>query len=128
MKHTSKWDIDLKFGKGGEDRVANLLNADKSKIEVKTVRDWWYKTGNIAIEIECRGKPSGLYATEADYWVHILHKDGKDYCKLFFDVPTLKEIAFKYIDNTKMIGDNFASKCILIPLKELFDVKERVKL
>ena len=26
------------------------------------------------------------------------------------------------------IGDNFASKCILIPLKELFDVKERVKL
>ena len=83
MKHTSKWDIDLKFGKSGEDRVANLLNAEQSKIEVKTERDWWYKTGNIAIEIECRGKPSGLYATEADYWVHILHKDGKDYCKLF---------------------------------------------
>ena len=40
MKHTNKWDIDLKFGKSGEDRVANLLNADKSKIEVKTERDW----------------------------------------------------------------------------------------
>ena len=66
MKHTNKWDIDLSFGKSGEDRVANLLNADKSKIEVKTERDWWYKTGNIAIEIECRGKPSGLYVTEAE--------------------------------------------------------------
>ena len=120
--------MDLAYGQDRENKLAAIFDTDKFKVEVKTERDWWYKTGNIAIEIECRGKPSGLYATEADYWVHILHKDGKDYCKLFFDVPTLKEIAFKYVDNTKMIGDNFASKCILIPLKELFDVKERVKL
>ena len=35
-------------------------------MEVKTERDWWYKTNNIAIEVECYGKPSGIMATEAD--------------------------------------------------------------
>lgn len=27
-------------------------------------------TGNIAIEYECRGRPTGIAATEADYWVY----------------------------------------------------------
>ena len=26
-------------------------------------------TGNIAIEFECRGKPSGIAVTKADYWI-----------------------------------------------------------
>jgi hypothetical protein len=99
------------------------LDQDKSKIEVKTERDWWAKTGNIAIEVECWGKPSGLSKTEADYWVHILSIGKEDYCKLIFDVPKLKKIADKFKDNYKMIGDHNASKCILIPLKELFQSK-----
>lgn len=28
------------------------------------------QTGNIAIEYECRGKPTGIAITEADYWVY----------------------------------------------------------
>ena len=123
-----KFDKDLKYGQERENRIVSILDKDKTKMEIKTERDWWYKTNNIAIEVECYGKPSGIMATEADYWVHVLNKDGKDFCKLFFDVETLKEITFKHIDNTKMVGDNHASKCVLIPLKELFNVKERVKL
>ena len=30
-------------------------------MEVKTERDWWFKTNNIAIEVECYGKPSGIW-------------------------------------------------------------------
>lgn len=30
------------------------------------------KTGNFALEYECRGKPSGIETTEADYWVYNL--------------------------------------------------------
>ena len=92
----------------------------KEKCEVKTERDWWYKTGNIAIEIECYGKPSGLMATESDIWIHILATGDTDYCKLVFDVPKLKQIVEKFKDRTKMVGDNFAAKCVLIPLSELF--------
>lgn len=119
----NKFDIDLKYGQEREQKVASLLDADKNKIEVKTERDWWFKTGNIAIEVECWGKPSGLSVTQADWWIHILAKGDKDYCKLIFDVPQLKEITEKFKDNYKMIGDKNAAKCILIPLKELFNKK-----
>ena len=33
------------------------------KIEVKSERDMWQRTGNIAIEYQCYGKPSGIDAT-----------------------------------------------------------------
>ena len=59
----NKFDIDLKYGQEREQKVASLLDADKNKIEVKTERDWWYKTGNIAIEVECWGKPVRLSPT-----------------------------------------------------------------
>ena len=119
----SKFDIDLKYGQEREQKIVSFLDKNKNKLEVKTERDWWAKTGNIAIEIECWGKPSGLAKTEADYWVHILAIGKEDYCKLIFEVPKLKKIADKFKDNFKMIGDNHASKCILIPLKELFKSK-----
>jgi hypothetical protein len=119
----SKFDIDLKYGQEREQKIVSFLDKNKNKLEVKTERDWWAKTGNIAIEIECWGKPSGLAKTEADYWVHILAIGKEDYCKLIFEVPKRKKIADKFKDNFKMIGDHHASKCILIPLKELFQSK-----
>ena len=67
----NKFDLDLKFGKNREDFVASLLNEDRAKIEVKSERDWWSRTGNIAIEVECNGKPSGLTVTQADCWFNI---------------------------------------------------------
>ena len=65
-----KFDLDLKYGQVREKYVADMLQ-DK-KIEVKSERDVWQRTGNIAIEYESYGKPSGINATEADYWFHNL--------------------------------------------------------
>ena len=59
-----KFDIDLEYGKVREKQVADMLQ-DK-KIEVKSERGMWQNTGNIAIEYESYGKPSGINATEAD--------------------------------------------------------------
>ena len=50
-KANKKFDIDLKYGQIREDHISAMFK-DK-KIEVKTERDWWYKTGNIALEYEC---------------------------------------------------------------------------
>ena len=81
-----KFDKDLKYGQERENRIVSILDKDKTKMEVKTERDWWFKTNNIAIEVECYGKPSGIMATEADYWVHILANGDKDYCRLILSL------------------------------------------
>lgn len=49
-----------------------LTIGDKSRTyEVKTDLMCGY-TGNFALEYECRGKPSGIVTTEADYWIYKL--------------------------------------------------------
>ena len=69
-KDRKKFDLDLAYGQLHEDRIADMLQ--NKKIEVKTERDQWSKTGNICIEFQSYGKPSGIKATEADYWFHNL--------------------------------------------------------
>jgi hypothetical protein len=44
----NKFDLDLSFGEIFEDKLAEILAS--KKIEVKTERDIWKTTGNIAIE------------------------------------------------------------------------------
>ena len=120
LKNNKKFDIDLKYGQVREKQVSNIF-ANK-KIEVKTERDWWEKTGNIALEYECNGKPSGISATQSDYWIHILAKGNKNHCMLVFEVSRLKKIINKYKDtHTRMVGDGGRSKCVILPIKKLFD-------
>lgn len=33
------------------------------------------KTGNVALEYECNGKPSGIKASTATYWVYVIKGD-----------------------------------------------------
>ena len=122
MTANKKFDIDLKYGQLREKQVHDIFS--NKKIEVKTERDWWYKTGNIALEYECNGKPSGINATESDYWIQILAKGNKNHCMLVFEVKELKKIVKKYKEQyTRMVGDRNASKCVILPIRKLFDVE-----
>lgn len=114
-----KFDLDLAYGKVREQRIADMLQ-DK-KIEVKSERDLWMKTGNIAIEYECYGKPSGIAATEADYWFHNLCVGDKTFATLVFDVPSLRTI-IDNLDYKRSVsgGDNYASRMYLLNLQKLF--------
>lgn len=114
-----KFDLDLEYGQIREDKVADIFC--KSKIEVKSERDIWQKTGNIAIEYENWNKPSGIMATESDYWFHNLCIGDNEYCTLVFKTDTLKKIVSK-LDYFKTIsgGDNNASRMYLVNLKKLF--------
>jgi len=114
-----KFDIDLSYGKVREQRVADMLT-DK-KIEVKSERGMWVKTGNIAIEYESYGKPSGINATESDYWFHNLCIGDDTFATLVFDVPSLKRI-IDNLDYKKSVsgGDNNASRMYLLNLQKLF--------
>ena len=122
MTANKKFDIDLKYGQLREKQVHDIFS--NKKIEVKTERDWWYKTGNIALEYECNGKPSGINATESDYWIQILAKGNKNHCMLVFEVKELKKIVKKYKEQyTRMVGDGNRSKCVILPIRKLFDVE-----
>ena len=91
------------------------------KIEVKIERDMWQRTGNIAIEYECYGKPSGINATEADFWFHNLCVGDDVFCTLVFNVDNLKKLIDK-LDYKKSVsgGDNNASRMYLLNIQKLF--------
>ena len=114
-----KFDLDLEYGQVREDKVAEMLQ-DK-KIEVKSERGMWMNTGNIAIEYECWNKPSGINATESDYWFHHLCVGDNEYCTLVFKTDVLRTIV-KKLDTFKTVsgGDNKASKMYLVNLQKLF--------
>jgi hypothetical protein len=118
-KNRKKFDIDLEYGKVREQLVADMLQ-DK-KIEVKSERDVWQKTGNIAIEYESYGKPSGINATESDYWFHNLCIGDDVFATVVFKTKNLKRI-INNLDYKKSVagGDHKASKMYLLNLKKLF--------
>ena len=119
VNNRKKFDIDLSYGKVREKRVVDMLQ-DK-KIEVKSERDMGARTGNIAIEYESYGKPSGISATESDYWFHNLCIGDNTFATLVFDVPSLKRI-INNLDEKRTVsgGDNSASKMYLVSLQKLF--------
>ena len=117
------WDLDLKFGKMGEDFTRQVFEGN-SKVEVKTERDIWKTTGNIAIEIRYKNKPSGLTTTESGVWVHLLAYKDKIEGGFIFKVEELKQKIrdLRDSDNLKIVmgGDDNLSQLVLLPIKELF--------
>ena len=118
-KNRKKFDIDLEYGQVREQLVADMLQ--NKKIEVKSERDMWQRTGNIAIEYQSYGKPSGIDATESDYWFHNLCIGDDTFCTLVFNTESLKKI-IKNLDYKKSVsgGDNNASRMYLLNIQKLF--------
>ena len=114
-----KFDIDLQYGKIRESQIADMLQ--NSKIEVKSERGMWQKTGNIAIEYESYGKPSGINATESDYWFHNLCIGKETYATLVFNTDILRNI-INSLDYKRSVsgGDHNASRMYLVNIQKLF--------
>ena len=114
MKYSSKFDIDLKIGKELEDKLEGILSG-RVRAEVK--RDFWAKrTGNVAIEFESRGKPSGIAVTDSLYW--IIGIEGG--VVIIAETEKVKKIARKYYraGAIKSMGDKNTSRAVLIPMNE----------
>ena len=115
MEHNSDFRYDLDFGVLGEALVLDILT--KKKVEVKTDRQTieGRGTGNIYIEYESRGKPSGIATTQADYWAFVLSNNQI----AIFETEWLKRLARKYLKNGSILGgDSNTSRGVLIPIKE----------
>ena len=119
VKDRKKFDIDLEYGKIRESQILDMF--ENAKIEVKSERDIWQKSGNIAIEYECYGKPSGIKATESDYWFHNLCINDETYATLVFRTDFLRRIidSLDYVKSVKG-GDNMAARMYLLNIQRLF--------
>ena len=118
MKQNYNFEYDLEFGQEGEGIIADLF--ENKKIEVK--RDNWVgRTGNIAIEYESRGKPSGIATTQADYWIIMFSREYQDKFMIIIETQRLKEVSREYFKKgfIKKMGDSNTSTAVLIPIKEI---------
>ena len=119
--YTSKFDIDLKFGEEYEYSLAKILSL--GKVEIKTERDIWKKTGNIAIELMNQGNASGLSITEAEWWAQVLTYKGNIESIILMKVSKLKKRLKKLVKENKakivMGGDDMSSELVLVPIKEI---------
>ena len=124
-EYTSKFDIDLKFGESFEYSLGQILNM--GKIEIKTERDIWVDTGNIAIELMNQGNASGLSVTEAKWWSQILSFKGDIKSVILLPVKELKKKVKHSVQHGQgrivMGGDDNASEIALIPIKEIHETK-----
>jgi hypothetical protein len=86
------------------------------------------QTGNVYIEYQSRGKPSGIKTTKADKWAYIL-QDG---CILIVDTELLKK-ALRYLIKAKLCvkdmpgGDNNTSLGVLVSVERLMEGIRKVQ-
>lgn len=119
LSYSKTFDLDLQRGKIGERLLKELLEGDK----VECKRDSRVsETGNLAIETECRHKPSGLTTTQAEWQAFILAGDGySDEVIVIVSTSRLKRILAKHKDKyqTTKGGDDNLSELTLMPLHAL---------
>jgi hypothetical protein len=62
----------LKFENSNKYDILTMIKGKEYKFEIK--EDFMTcKTGNVALEFGCRGKPSGIQTSEADFYVYKIH-------------------------------------------------------
>jgi len=113
MEYNSDFRYDLKVGQVAEQALASIF--ENKKVEVK--RDLKAKvTGNLFIEFESRGKPSGITVSEADFWCFALED-----CFVILSSEKLKQLVepLKGTDREKRGGDKNTSVGVLLKVTDL---------
>jgi len=111
---TINFNGDLHFGQKGENHLKNILES----VEVKTDRAT-HATGNVAVELEYRGKPSGLATSNAKYWAFVFAGEYKGEVIILIERERLKNVVKDGNFRTVYGGDDMASKLVLIPKEKL---------
>ncbi len=117
MEYNNDFKHDLRVGQLKEEALGDIFNS--STIEVKYDQRA-YHTGNIFVEYESRGKPSGLSTTEAEYYCYVLSSDiGDTFHLMKTSIIKNKCRAYFKTKRDTVGGDSNTSKGILLPIKEL---------
>ena len=113
--------FDIEEGEVGEAIVRELLSGKRGTVEVK--RDAIVSaTGNIAVEYECRGMPSGIMTSTATWWAFVLSGDNYlDELVLMVLAARLRAICRYHIQKgeVKPGGDDGQSTMVLLHVPRL---------
>lgn len=133
MNPEPAFDLDLSFGQAGEEWLRVLMDDAtactscgqpwRKLVEVKRERDKWKETRNLFFEYEYRGAPSGIAATQADWWFIILTDKDTNEGVLGFPVKRLRQRLreLHQSGNAKTVagGDFNRTKGMLVPMRDL---------
>lgn len=113
-----KFDLDLVYGQKWEQFVDDIFSGI-TKVEIKTERDIWIKTGNMVIEFKSRDKKSGITTTESDLWIQNFVFNDELRFSLMIPIKVLKK--YILINKPKVVsgGDNNTSRMFLINIIDL---------
>lgn len=116
-----KFTADLLAGEEGEQLLVKALQTGEVKRDFGTGR-----TGNVFVEVESYGKPSGIVTTEADYWFFVLACE--EYAgEVLVGVKTERlRTILEGIDWTVRGGDGKMSKGKLLPVRKILDTRTKL--
>jgi hypothetical protein len=120
MKYSGSFKHDVKVGLLGEDWAKEFFSGE-FKLEVK-FDSMAHISGNLFIEYSSRGKPSGIAATDAEYYLYIIAEFNY---AIILNVENLKERLRYYYKHNMYIrngGDDDTSVGFLVPIQELLTV------
>tara|TARA_Y100000996_G_scaffold411382_1_gene395426 strand:- start:353 stop:712 length:360 start_codon:yes stop_codon:yes gene_type:complete len=119
MEYNSDFRYDLKVGQVAEQALAAIFEG--KKVEVKRDRKARL-TGNVFVEYESRGKPSGISTSEADYWCFVIEETF-----ILITSSSLKAIVepLKGTDKERRGGDNNTSVGVLIRITDLINTQHK---
>lgn len=81
----------MEYGKTNKYDILFKTNTRLLKFEVK--EDFTCeKTGNVGVEFECRGKPSGIQVSEADFYIYKVHSQYGDVRYFLCSTKCLKKM------------------------------------
>jgi len=113
----TKFTKDLSYGKKHEKLVMKSLE----NFELKTDR-MAYKTGNVYVEFQSRGKDSGIRTSKSDTWIFKIVSNGDRHLfSIHIPLTRLKKLVSK---DYRVVpgGDNLTSRGYLVPLTDLIGV------
>jgi len=116
------FDLDLRLGEIAENAFTDILK--NQRVEVKREQSKWAKSGNIAIEYQWNGMPSGIATTPAEFWVQAIYNSSNELLACFvFPTEKLKALAKKFYNAGHVVasGDDKKGKSILIPINQLHE-------
>lgn len=123
----------IKWGHGEKEFDIRATKNDKEvKFEVKA--DYYKYTGNMALEVEYKGNPSGISTTTADWLVYVFTKiDDINFYFMFIKPEKLKALIKSEVKHMNIMqgGDNKQSKLVMLPVqkyKSHFKIKTFKKL
>lgn len=117
-ENNPNWDIQLKRGQQTEASFARILHCETFEVKDDDVAQ---RTGKIAIEYSCNGKPSGIAVSKADMWAYLYARG----CWLLFEKAEFRQI-FEHFNalsgecfHKTGCGDGGRTRLVTVPLREL---------